>query len=345
MVDDKTERLTSENSDVSGGTPTFRRSARSSLAMILMASFVLHAACAREKPGALLVGTNIWPGYEPLYLARSLGFYKNTDIKLVEYPSATSVIRAYKNNVIEVAALTMDEALLLAEHRHAGYVMLIADFSNGADAVIAKPGIGSVSALKGKRVGVETTALGAYMLSRSLESAGLTPKDVVIAPMEYNEHEKAFKDGLVDAVVTFDPVREKLVASGGKVVFDSSKMPGEIVDVLYISRDALEKNRENVNTLVDGWFRALDYLQKHPADAARRVAPREKMEPEEFLKTLKGISIPGMKENLALLSGSDPSFLNGTRKLVKVMQEKHLLAVDIDPSTLANQVVIRLVAP
>lgn len=324
---------------VSGGLTRF------TLVMILMAGIALHTGCAREKPGTLRVGTNVWPGYEPLYLARSLGFYENAEIRLVEYPSTTSVIRAYKNNVIEVAAVTIDEALLLAEDGPAGYVILVADFSNGADAVVVKPGIDSVSGLKGKRVGVETTALGAYMLSRSLESAGLEPKDVTIYPIELQKHEKAFKDSLVDAVVTFDPVREKLISAGGKIVSDSSKMPGEIVDVLYIRRDILEKNRETVNTLVAGWFRALDHLQKNPADAARRVAPREKMEPEEYLNTLKGIRFPGMKENLALLSGSDPAFLKGAKTLAKAMKEKNLLTADIDPSTLVNQAVVQGSAP
>lgn len=321
-----------------------RRLTRLAFAIILMAGAPFHSGCARDMPGTLRVGTNVWPGYEPLYLARSLGFYENANIKLVEYPSASSVIRAYKNNVLDMAAVTMDEAFLLAEDERAGNVILIANFSNGADALIAKPGIDSISALKGKRVGVETTALGAYMLSRSLESAGLAPKDVDIKPIEHNRHENAFKDGLVDAVVTFDPVREKLIAAGGKELFDSSKMPGEVVDVLYINRGFLEKNRETVNILVAGWFRALEYHHKNPADAARRVAPREKMEPEEYLNTLKGIRFPSMKENLALLSGSEPAFLNSVKTLAKVMKEKNLLRADIDPSTLVNQSVIRKVA-
>ncbi|MBF0291236.1 MAG: ABC transporter substrate-binding protein [Nitrospinae bacterium] len=340
MADSSQEVITSKNSPMPGGLRALRLLIRFTLAMIIMAGAVFHAGCAKDKPVTLRIGTNVWPGYEPLYLARSLGFYENAGIKLVEYPSTSSVIRAYKNNVIEVAAVTMDEALLLAEDDRAGHVILIADFSNGADAVIAKPGIDSISALKGKRVGVETTALGAYMLSRSLESAGLSPKDVSVDPIEINKHENAFKDGLVDAVVTFDPVREKLVAAGGKSLFDSSQMPGEIVDVLYISRDVLDKNGEAVNALVRGWFRALDYLQKNPADAARRVASREKMEPDEYLNTLKGIRFPGIKENLALLSGSDPAFLRGAKTLAKVMKEKNLLRADIDPARLVNQSVV-----
>ena len=51
------------------------------------------------------IGTNVWPGYEPLYLARSLqDWQQDGDIVLVEYPSSTEVIRAFRNRAIESAA-------------------------------------------------------------------------------------------------------------------------------------------------------------------------------------------------------------------------------------------------
>ena len=68
---------------------------------------------AYESP--ILLGTNVWPGYEPLYLARSLGYWDDSSVKLVEYSSASQVIRAFRNDAIHIAALTLDEVLLLKE--------------------------------------------------------------------------------------------------------------------------------------------------------------------------------------------------------------------------------------
>jgi len=73
------------------------------------------AGCGVEPAPPLRIGTNVWPGYEPLYLARELGYLDPRSVHLVEYPSASEVIRAFRNHAIEAAALTFDEVLLLTQ--------------------------------------------------------------------------------------------------------------------------------------------------------------------------------------------------------------------------------------
>ena len=106
----------------------------------------------------LAVGTNVWPGYEPLYLARNLGYY-NDSIRLVEYSSATEVLRAIRNKLIDVATLTLDEVLLLRQSGVDVRSVLVTDISNGGDVIVARPGIETLADLKGRKVGVESTAL------------------------------------------------------------------------------------------------------------------------------------------------------------------------------------------
>ena len=210
----------------------------------------------------LKIGTIIWPGYEPLFLARSLGYYENTPIRLIEYRSATQIIRAYRNNAIQVASLTLDEVLLLLEDKLDPRVILVMDISNGGDVIIAKPEIKSLSEIKGHTVGVENNALGAFVLTRALDTVGLKHSDVSIVPSGIDEHETMFLRGDFDAVVTFEPVRTRLLTAGGHEVFDSSKIPGEIVDVLVVSGDTLERYPGKVKTILEGWFKALNYLRE-----------------------------------------------------------------------------------
>ena len=67
----------------------------------------------------------------------------------------------------------------------------------------------------------------------------MSPKDIKIVFLGVSEHERAFKNGKVDAVVTFGSARTKLLAAGAKQLFDSSQIPGEIVDVLIVSEDVI----------------------------------------------------------------------------------------------------------
>lgn len=289
---------------------------------------------------------NTWPGYEPLYLAERLGYYKTTAIKttaidLHDYPSATAVRRAFLNRELEVAALTLDETLSIAEIDPSIQIILVTDFSNGADVILARPEIQKLQELKGKRIGVETTALGAYLIIRALEKARMSIQDVEILPLELSGHEAAFVQGNVDAIVTFEPVRSKLLKAGAKILFDSSQIPGEIVDVLVIRKGMLEKQQAAVKTLIEGWFQALTYMKQNPQDAARQMAAREGVPPDEFLASLELIQIPSLADNQNLLGKVDPTLANSINQLAAVMVENKLLKKVGDLSPLLHDVYVK----
>ena len=298
-------------------------------------------SCLKAPPQPLRVGANVWPGYESLYLARDLGYYDDHPIQLVDYPSATEVSRALRNGNLEVAALTLDETLALAETNPDIRVVLITDVSAGGDAIVAKPDIETLAGLKGRRVGVESTALGAFVITRALEQEGLSLQDVEIVSLEVSEHEQAFKQGVVDAVVTFDPIRSNLLAMGAKLVFDSRQIPGEIVDALVVPQTVLKNQRTTLDGLVQGWFRALDYLEKDPQDAAKRMAPREGVAPEQFLASLELLHIPDLKENQALLSKTDPTLQTVTKQLSELMLEKELLQQGVEIESLLDDRLVK----
>ncbi len=287
--------------------------------------FTLLISCSQQPQTPVHVGAVVWPGYEPLFLAQDLGYYREQSIELWDYPSDTEITQALRNGDIEIAALTMDEALLLAETNPDIQAVLVMDFSNGADVLMARPEISTLQALKGHKIGVESSALGGYILTRILEKAGLSLSDVQIVQMGVSEHEQAFKQGVVDAVVTFEPVRSNLLKVGAQVLFDSSKIPGEVVDVLVTRRDLLRTRKATIEKLVQGWFRALDYRKQHPQDADRRMAPREQVTPEQFTESLKGVQIPDLQANLTLLGQTDASLREKTERLGKFMLSKKLL--------------------
>ena len=162
-------------------------------------------------------------------------------MRLVEYPSATGVLRAFRNKALEAAALTLDEALMLLEASLPVRVVTVLDISHGGDVILAHPEIETFGDLRGRRVGVEGGALGAYVLSRALQVHALTPADITIVQMDASEHEHGFADGAVDAVVTFEPMRTRLRAQGARQIFSSVEIPGEIVDVLVVHESVLKE--------------------------------------------------------------------------------------------------------
>lgn len=294
--------------------------------------------CTQERRTPLRLATNVWTGYEPLYLARSLGYFKESTVRFYEMTNASDVLTAFRNRTIDVAALTLDEALLLIQDGIDARIVLVTDISNGADVIVAHPTIKSTRDLKGKRVGVESMALGAYVLSRALDKAGLTPRDVTIVPVAAQEHEHAYAAGKIDAVVTFEPSKTKLLALGGRIIFDSSQIPNEIIDVIVVRADILQSKSGQLKDLEEGWFKALEYLRKNPADATQRMGKREGITGAQFSDGLKGLIIPDENENKRLLSGA---LLLPARRLAEVMLQGKLLSKPVDPERLLTQKAVR----
>ncbi|HEY9700825.1 MAG TPA: ABC transporter substrate-binding protein [Allocoleopsis sp.] len=301
---------------------------------------IILVSCFQQPATPLRIGFNVWPGYEPLHLAGELGYYKDKPLELVDYPSATEVSRALRAGNVQIAALTLDETLLQEESISGIKIILVMDISAGADVLIAHPEIKNLSDLKGKKIGVETNALGAYMLSRMLDFAKLSPQDVKIISLGVSEHEQAYKTNQVDAVITFEPVRTKLLSTGAKILFDSNQILGEIVDVLAVKEETIKQRQKDLESLLKGWFLALDYLGKNPEQAAKIMAAREQTTPKQFLESLKLLKIPNLEENQKLLSGQDPTLKESAKRLAKVMLEKKLLNQKINSDTLPDATIV-----
>jgi len=308
---------------------------------LFTASLIVLTSCAQEPPPPLRVGTVVWTGYDNLYVAKELGYYNSTPIRLVNYSSVADQIRAFQNGELEAVALTMGDALVLSENISDLRTVLVLDSSFGADVVLAKPAIKYLSELKGKRVGVEASGLGAFMLARTLESVKLTPKDVQIVSVGGSEHEQAFKQGTIDAVITYEPTRSHLLASGATILFDSTQIPGEVVDVMVVRNETLTQRGPVLQDLINGWFRAHTYAQKNPQDAARKVAGRNNLSPDQILQALKGIQIPSLEENQVLLGKTKPTLINATKKLTTVMVQGNFLKKPADASSMLDDRLVK----
>src|SRR6187397_3151483 len=178
--------------------------------------------CMREPDNPLRIGTNVWIGSEPLYLARELGKLDPAAVQLVEYPSASEVLRAFRNQAIDGMVISLDELFGLAVDGLQPRVVLVVDVSHGADVVVGRPGMRSMRDLAGKSVAVESGALGAFVLSRALAKSGMQPGDVKVVHLESNEQANAFEKGRVDGAVTFDPYRTQFLKAGATILFDST---------------------------------------------------------------------------------------------------------------------------
>lgn len=300
------------------------------------AAGVALSGCSDPVP-ALRVGSIVFPTYEYAFLARELGLIDASRVRLVEYSATTYALRALAAGQIEAAQMTLDEVI---SARAAGIgltVVLVLDVSAGSDAVYAREGV-SLANLAGQRVALEEAATGALLLDGLLRAAGLSVDQIRKVPSTLGQSAEVFEQGKADVVVTAEPWASQIERSGGVRLFDSSKIPNRIIDVLAVRTDMLEMRRRAIGELVGAIVNVRRHHLAQPDGVASRMAPRLQLEAAQVAEAFRGLSIPSVSDNRNMLK-PDGQIVIAAQALQTVMLASGLLSRELPSAALIESLV------
>ena len=269
--------------------------------------------------------SHVWPGYEFIFLSRQLGILDTSQVLIKETTSATSSLDLIVSGEVDAAALTLDEVIKANSLGQDLSIVAVFDISAGADMLIGKTNSKDLTNLKGKKIGVETSALGALVLSQVLEKSGLTHQDINVVNLTIDEQEKAWDQGNIDSVITYEPVASKLINKNGFRLFDSREMPEMILDVLVVRSDALDKT-EQIEHLLQSHFSAQKHFEIQRQDALYRMAPRLGVDPEDVPSLFEGLLLPNLDNNKRLMLGNESIIEQRSKKIQKILFDAGLIS-------------------
>jgi NitT/TauT family transport system substrate-binding protein len=146
--------------------------------------------------------------------------------------------------------------------------LILGDFSNGNDGIVIRGGK-AVADLKGRSIKLVELSVSHYLLARALEKSNLSERDVKIVNTSDADLGSVFvSGGPNEAVVTWNPILMSIRNTpGATLVFDSSSIPGEIIDMLVVRTAADDKLKR---ALAGAWYETMALMsgKGKPADAA-----------------------------------------------------------------------------
>lgn len=296
---------------------------------ILAVCFGGLLACAKTQP--LKIAVQPWCGYQFMFLAQQEKMFRNNEIELIKTAGASESVAALKQGKVDGAALTLDEVLRLRDEGMRLSVVAILDISAGADVILAKPSITKPSDLKGKRIGIETTSLGAVFLSKLLEAGGLKPDEVTVIPID-EHHLAAWENLQLDAIQAYEPTLSQLESKGLARIFDSSKMPHLMMDVLAVRTEVAENKAASLRNLVASHFEELYEWNINPIDNNYHLAALMAIKPENVKSVYKGLDLPDAVYNRHYLIAPSTSLNQSANEVAAIMLRegmlKHPLSLD-----------------
>ncbi len=196
---------------------------------------------------------------------------------------------AFKNGDIDLMWATIDAFPTEVEglSQYQPQVVFQADWSRGGDAIVSRRGINKVSDLKGKKIAVAPMTPSHSFLIWLLEAGDISPKDVKLVQVPSAiDAADAFKSGTVDAAVVWSPDDADCVSKvAGARVLESTKNATHIIaDVFVAKKEFVEKNKQQLRDLYEGWMIGASELNGSDAKKkeAAKILAEGLSQPEDF---------------------------------------------------------------
>jgi len=293
----------------------------------------------------LKIGYSDWPGWVAWEVAIQKGWFKeagvDVDFEWFEYAPS---MEAFAANKLDAVSMTNGDALVTGATGAPSKAIIINDYSNGNDMIVARPGIESVKDLKGKKIGVEVGFVDHLLLLKALEANGMNESDVELVNVPTGETPKAFASGDVDAIGAWQPNSGQALKAvpGSKAIYTSKDVPGLIYDVLAVSPSSLSARPDDWKKVAQVWYKVVNYLYD-PAtrdDAIKLMASRVSLKPEEYEAFVTGTKILTLPEaKAAFKEGKGLDSIYGSNVIVdefnvanKVYDKAQPTGDYIDPS-------------
>lgn len=292
---------------------SLRRTTTNSFFAAVLAGALMHLIPAQASAQTLKVGYSDWPGYAAWQVAIDKGWLKDSGIDVsFEWFDYSAEMDAFSAGKLDAVQLTNGDTLVLSGTGAKSVMISMLDYSDGNDVVIGKPGVKSLTDLKGKKVGVEVGLVDHLLLINGLKASGMKESDIEIVNSKTNELPQVLASGDVDAIACWEPVATNAirVSAGSQRIYTSQAEPGLIYDVIAVSPASLSAHRDTWIKLVRLWDRVVHYIAdpKTRDDAVQIMAARSGVDAETYKAFLDGTKLLDLAEGRKVMTSTAEGF-------------------------------------
>lgn len=251
-----------------------RRPLQRLLALLLLPLLLLGPVSAAQAKEKFKVAWTIYAGWMPWDYAAQSGIVKkwadkyNIEIDVVQINDYVESINQYTAGGFDGCVMTnMDALTIPAAGGIDSTALIVGDFSNGNDGIVLK-GKSQLSDIKGQSINLVELSVSHYLLARALEKQGLSEKDIKVVNTSDADMASAFASADVTAAVTWNPILSEIIKTpGSHKVFDSSQIPGEIIDLMVVNTERLKAHPELGKALTGAWYEVMSIMNGSDAKA------------------------------------------------------------------------------
>src|SRR5580765_712997 len=243
---------------------------------ILSIFLAVASFLAAETPGAkpsFTVGWSVYAGWTPYHYMNQSGIMRKwadkygITIQVKRFDYAPS-LDAFVAKNIDACTMTNMEALdMPAASGVPTTAIVVGDYSNGNDALLVRNGL-QLKDLAGKKMLLVEKTVSEYLFDRAMTINSLRDQIKRVRMINTSDSDIAtafIGDTGASAVVTWKPMVSQIARQKGVTsLFNSSQIPGEILDLTVVRTDVLNRpdgaGQRFAKALAGAWYEVLGQM-------------------------------------------------------------------------------------
>lgn len=225
-------------------------------------------SCSQENNKPIVISTNAWIGYSPLFYAREMGWLKEANVELISVVSLGESMHLYNAGSSDLFTGTQHEFLAQREIHDGLIPIMLMDKSNGGDMIMSNRTIEELKQSDQKiDVYLEMGSINQDLLEYFITKEGIS-KDRLNILNRIQDEIKLIENtpkSPMTLIITYNPYNLELVQNGFTEI-ESTKTSNNliVVDAIYTSSGFYAQHEAELQKLDKIIDKALAVLQKDP---------------------------------------------------------------------------------
>lgn len=270
-----------------------RRSLSGLFLTTLIVSLMVSCSLGQTpKLQPLKIGITTWPGFDVVRYAKSADLFKKhgLEVELIQFENQQDSARAVIRGSLDAAFASLWDVVQVDPGNDKPAVIMVTNISHGADGIVAQPGIKSVEALRGKRVGAKLGTVNHLILLEALKLHRIKPAEVTIEDVSNESAIELMTKGTLDGAVIWEPLLSDTAKKiKGNIVYTTKEIDSLVIDTLVSRSTAVTAKKAEFTQFVSIWLDVMQSIDVEPKTVYEQVGQQIDQSGASFGKDYAGL--------------------------------------------------------
>lgn len=276
--------------------------------LLVLIFTLLFSACSSENDKEIVISTNSWIGYAPLFYAYEKGYLEKLNIKLVNNASLAEAANVYNVGKADMVTTTQHEYNSLKNSMKDIYPVILIDRSNGGDMILSNFSIDRLHKSKKNYVYLEVDSINQEMIKDFIQNNNFDmDKFTFIDKDQQQIQDITYSTDTAKIIVTYTPYNLSLLKKGFHEIASTKGLDSIIViDALCTTKNLLTHHKARLTKLKHIIDKSIKEMQEDTRGSHKLIA--------KYLSDIEYLDYVNSFKTIAWLNNPTPELLEFIEK-------------------------------